>query len=223
MGDSRWERLAPLAGVDYVVLLVVGLLVMGGPDILAPADEIVDHYTEDFERVRVGGYLGMLAVFFFLWFVGSLRSFLRPAEGGTGRLSAVAFGGGVAAGALYLASFTMSLAATYRADEPGGIGSEAATTLFDFGGFLSGWAASMALAVLMAATAVVGFRTAVLPGWLAWVTALIAVGLLAGPFARIVHFVFLAWVVFMSVSLYLQWVPTRAAPTTPSTWTPERE
>jgi len=36
----------------------------------------------------------MLAAVFFLWFVGVLRAVLRPAEG-VGRLSAIAFGGGV--------------------------------------------------------------------------------------------------------------------------------
>ena len=214
MAGSRLERLAPLTGVVYVVLLLVGFIVMGrGPDWLGPADEIVDHYTDDSTGVWGGSYLGMLAVFFFLWFVGSLRSFLRPAEGGTGRLSAVAFGGGVAAGALYLASFTMSLTAAFRADEPGGIGEQAATTLFDLGNVLFWVAVPMALAVLLAATAFVGFRTAVLPAWLAWITAVIAVGLLALWVAWIVHFVFLAWVLFMSVFLYLRGAKTQAAST----------
>ena len=156
----------------------------------------------------------MLAVFFFLWFVGSLRSFLRPAEGGTGRLSAVAFGGGVAAGALYLARFTMSVAAAFRADEPGGIGDQAATTLFDLGRLLFTAAVPMALAVLLVATAIVGFRTAMLPTWLAWVTVVIAVGQLSVGW--IVHYVFLAWVLFMSVFLYLRGAKTQAAPTAPT-------
>ena len=217
MGDSRLERLAPLTGVVFVVLLLVGVgfTTFSGPEYPAPADEILDHYTDNSARVWVGSYLGMLAVFFFLWFVGSLRSFLRPAEGGTGRLSAVAFGGGVAAGALYLASFTMSLTAAFRADEPGGIGEQAATTLFDLGGSLFVAAVPMALAVVLAATAFVGFRTAVLPAWLVWVTAVIAVGLVT-PIAWIVHIVFLAWVLFMSVFLYLREAPAQSAPTAPT-------
>ena len=212
MGDSRLERLAPLTGVVYVVLLVLGIIVSGGgPGFRASADEIVDYYTDSSAQVWANAYLTMLAVFFFLWFVGSLRSFLRPAEGGTGRLSAVAFGGGVAAGALYLASSTMSLTAVFRAERPGGIGDQAATTLFDLGGSLFNVAVPTALAVVLAATAVVGFRTAVLPTWLAWVTAVIAVGLLALWVAWIVHFsVFLAWVLFMSVFLYLREAPAQA-------------
>ena len=223
MGGSRLERLAPLTGVVFVVLLLVGFIASGGPGWRATADEIVDHYTDDSTRVVGGSYLGMLAVLFFLWFVGSLRSFLRPAEGGTGRLSAVAFGGGVAAGALYLASFTMSLTAAFRADEPGGIGEQAATTLYDLWGSLFVFAVPMALAVLMAATATVGFRTAVLPTWLVWVTAVIAVGLLAFPVAWIVHIVFLAWVLFMSVFLYLREAPAQSAPAAPTAWTPQSQ
>ena len=221
MGDSRLERLAPLTGVVYVVLLLVGIIISGDPWWRTPADEIVDHYTDDSTRVWVGSYFGMLAVFFFLWFVGSLRSFLRPAEGGTGRLSAVAFGGGVTAGALYLARFTMSTTAAFRAERHGGIGSDMATTLFDLGGLLFRAAVPMALAVLLAATAVVGFRTAVLPTWLVWVTAVIAVGLLSVGW--IVHYVFLAWVLFMSVFLYLRGAKTQAAPTAPPAWTSETE
>lgn len=217
MGDSRLERLTPLTGVVFVVLLVVGRFVaVGDPGWLGPADEITDWYTDNHTQVTVRSYLGVLAVFFFLWFVGSLRSFLRPAEGRTGRLSAVAFGGGVAAGALYLASFTMSLTAARRANEPGGIGEQAATMLYDLGGFLFSFAVPMALAVLMAAIAIVGFRTAVLPTWLAWVTAVIAVGLLS-PVGWIVHrSVFLAWVLFMSVFLYLRGAKTQATPTAPT-------
>ena len=97
MADSNWERFAPLTGVVFVVLLVAGVVVINNYDYLPPAGEIESFYEDNSTMISVGAFLALLSVFFFLWFLGSVRSTLRIAEGGTGRLSAVAFGGGVAA------------------------------------------------------------------------------------------------------------------------------
>src|SRR5947209_2270684 len=55
-----------------------------------------------------------LGLAFGLWFLGSLRSFLRAGEGGTGRLSTVAFGAGLVTGTMALASTMASSTITFK-------------------------------------------------------------------------------------------------------------
>jgi hypothetical protein len=59
----------------------------------------------------------MLSVAFFLWFLGSLRAVLRRAEGGVGRLSAVAYGGGLATAVLMLALPSVSVLGALDANQ----------------------------------------------------------------------------------------------------------
>ncbi len=153
--------------------------------------------------ISVGAFLALLSVFFFLWFLGSVRSSLRVAEGGTGRLSAVAFGGGVAAAATMVVGYSATLAAAQRAGTTGGISADAATSLHDLAGVLVGNTAPVAFAVLVAAAALVALRTGVFPAWLAWVSVVLAVGLLT-PLNYIFMGFALLWVLIVSILLFRQ-------------------
>ena len=67
------------------------------PELDQPPAVILSYFGEQ-DTVILGSFLLMLAAVAFIWFAGSLRSVLRRKEGGEGRLSTIAFGGGVAAG-----------------------------------------------------------------------------------------------------------------------------
>ena len=73
MADSSWERFAPLTGVVFVVLLVAGVVVINNYDYLPPAGEIESFYEDNSTTVSIGAFLALLSVFFFLWFLGSVR------------------------------------------------------------------------------------------------------------------------------------------------------
>ncbi len=202
--DEQLRRLAPLTGVIFVVLTFLAFSVVGSgvPGFMDPPGDYVDYFVDDSNQAVATGYLASLAIVFLLWFVGSLRSFLRQAEGGDGRVSAVAFGGGVAASALLLAAYTMAITGGLRADEDGAIDEGAATVLLDTFFTLFGVAAAFAVAVLVAATAVVIFRTRVLPVWLAWVSGLLAIGLLISPIAWMFMIGSLVWILLLSFLIY---------------------
>ena len=93
MQESREERLAPLTGIAVPVLALAGLIVLEGPadrpEVDVDPSAFVTYFGER-DSVILGSFLLMLSVVFFLWFLGSLRSVLQGAEGGVGRLSAVA-------------------------------------------------------------------------------------------------------------------------------------
>jgi hypothetical protein len=203
MNGSRLERLAPLTGLVSVVLLIIGAVVISNYDYLPPAEIVADYLNGNPSRVSAGAYVASLSAFFFIWFAGSVRSALIKAEGGTGRLSTVAFGGGVAAAAAMGISFTAVISAGLRAGAPGGITPIGAVTMFDFWGQVMGQMFAICLAVLIGATAVVSLRTGYFPAWFGWVSALVAFGLLT-PFAYFILAFAVVWLLVVSIWLYIR-------------------
>ena len=129
-------------------------------------------------RISTGGYGATVSVFFLLWFTGSLRSFLMSYEGGAGRLSSIAFAGGVAAGAMVLISSVVTLAAAQRVGQEAGINPDVATLAYDLSVSILGAGLPIAMAAMIAATAVVSLRMQALHPWFGWVSAALAIGLL---------------------------------------------
>jgi hypothetical protein len=167
-GTRRWEQLAAATGIMFVLLQLASLPVMGSvPALDDPTSEIRDYLVDDGGNVLLAATLLALAAFFFLWFLGSVRALLRVAEGGEGRLSAVAFGGGVVTITLAVAAILPTVALAWddtaaRADEGllHAVWNLNTLALVPIG-TTSG--------VFTLAVAVVILRTRVLPVWLAWI------------------------------------------------------
>src|SRR6058998_1743046 len=89
MDDARWERWAAATGISFFVLLAVSSFIVPAapPKANDSIAKITDYYVKHRKALLIAGYLGGLALVFALWFLGSLRSYLRAAEGVTGRLS----------------------------------------------------------------------------------------------------------------------------------------
>ena len=199
---SRVALLAPLSGAAFILMFLGGSVLIGAFDYMPPADEIVSFYTDDSSRIEAGGYIVTISVFFLIWFSASLRSHLQVAEGGTGRLSTLAFGAGVLSGAIILLTSTITLVAASRADSDGGIGPNAATLAYDLAGGVTGSGLPIAMAAMIAATVVVSFRTGVFPKWLAWISTALVIGLLT-PYNWAVLVLIIPWVLTISVWIYL--------------------
>ena len=201
MDKSRLERLAPLTGIITVVLMMVGAGLFGVYDYLPPADKLEDIFSGNPNRVYLAGYIGSISAFFLIWFAGSVFSTLRDREGGSGRLSTVAFGGGVASGVALAAGFSTMVATGERAGAVGGINPLEAVTLYDLYGQILGFMFAITMAVFIGATAVVSLRNAVFPAWFGWASVLIAIGLLT-PIAYMVLAFALLWLVVVSIWLF---------------------
>jgi len=205
MTASRWERLAPLTGVAFVVLTVAGIILSlsGSPeDFPAPVEEIVQYYEEESGTILAASWLGLVGSFFLIWFGGSVRARLQDA--GEERLGTVAFGGAVMAAAMGALVDTANMIAALRADDEdlGGIGPETATTMYDLAnGMLSGGLA-IGVAVFIAATSVAAFRSGAVPMWLAGFGTLVTIGLLIPPIAWAVTALALLWALITSIVLY---------------------
>jgi len=120
----------------------------------------------DREAYLFKNLLGTLSFFFFLFFLGSLYSTLRRAEGGSGWLSILALGGGFVFTAVHSIESVVSYALGWHVALAGNIA--VVTALEDIENLVAYYYA-VPLAVMLVATSIVAYQTRVLPRWIAWV------------------------------------------------------
>ena len=168
MDETRWERWGAASGFGAILTGAAAMIFERGS--LSASDsvaKIVAHYRSNHDALRAQALLFVIGAGFFLWFAGSLRSFLARAEGGSGRLSMVAYGGGVASTVVTLVAlaFQVGLASAARdAGQPALVGTMDALFVI----------AILPLAVMLIAVAVVTFRTGAFPAWLGWLSVVAA-------------------------------------------------
>ena len=160
---DRWEQAGAGTGALAVILLIIGSFVVPKmPQITASATVVQQYFLSHRSGIRISVYLLGAAVAFFIWFLGTVRTHLRQAEGGDGRLSAVAFGAGLvfvaAAGAELLVQAALAFSAT-TADV------RTVQALYDM---VAASASLLAFPLIpfAGAIAVVAFRHGGLPSWL---------------------------------------------------------
>jgi hypothetical protein len=211
------DRVAAVAGVLFVVAFVVGQYV--APDLVYPEEQVggvqLTFYVNYEDQLLAQAILFGVASMLLLVFVGGLRAFLARAEGQDPRLAPVVVAAGAVAAGLVLLRAAIVVALTALRGNEVGVHAQgsawAARSLF----YLEGAVGDMVLfpfAVLLAAAAVVLLRTGVLPRWLGWVGAALAVlvgilaaGLPAGldiePLDQAIALLALAWVAGLAFCL----------------------
>jgi hypothetical protein len=170
--SDRYARYAAATGIFFVVLVAIGFLVQPKPpDANASASEVLTYVVDHHNALHVVQLIFAAALFFFIWFIGALRSCLGAAEGDAGRLATTAYGGGLIAATGLIVSLAFSATAALH---PADNGPELTHALTD--------SAAMVLAVATPAVLVffVGnslsiLRTGYLPAWLGWLGLVTAV------------------------------------------------
>jgi hypothetical protein len=171
MNDDRYVEYGAATGILFVVLSVVGFIVIPSPpDLNAPAQDWSSYFLGHHDAVRAGLVLFAVAMFFFIWFLGTLTSVLRIATG-TPRLPSIVLIGGVLGATCLLIGFSAEAVAAYR---PQGVDPGLTRALNDIF-VLVGVAGIPAFAAFFAAAAVVILRTGAFPAWLGWLLVLAAV------------------------------------------------
>ena len=198
MDSQGLQRLAPLTGIVFVVLVVVAVVVGGEtPDNDDSLRSIVAFWKDNEGEQIASALIAAWGVVFFVWFAASLRSALRLAEVGPARLSALSFGGAIIGAVGLLSSLSLAFAA---ADTVGDVPPVVTQTFTILGNeFFLPIAAGYAIFFL--AIGVLTVRTRVLPAWLGWPALLIGVACVTpiGFFALLVG---LVWILIVSVMLY---------------------
>ena len=216
VADAKGRRWDAATGVGFVVLGVVAFLLPGVPP---KADDsttkIVNFFVDKRDELLASSAVFLVAFALFLWFLGSFRSYLRAAEGGEGRLSAAAFGGGVASTVLVLVGLCALNGIAFKAAEQGAHPT-LIRAMFDFSGALFAMSGA-GFAVFFGAASCSAARSGALPPVLYWLGSLVAVlnliGLISliaksgffeagGVFAVIGPAVSFVWVLAVSVLIF---------------------
>ena len=92
--SSRWERVAPLMGVGFVVLFIAGIILgWNTPNSGDSPAKVLSFYQDHHSKIQVSSFLTGVSLFFGLFWFGYVRSYLR--DRGQERLGTVGFGGGI--------------------------------------------------------------------------------------------------------------------------------
>jgi hypothetical protein len=185
VADERGRRLDAATGILAAVIFGVAFAIPGTPPSPADSvDKIATYLVDHRGSVLLSDFLIAIASAVLLWWLGSLRSYLRSGEGGDGRLSAAAFlGGGVGvalalAGAGAQAGLALHIGQLTHGDVVR-VAFDTYNGLFTVGG--------AGLAVLIAAASCSGARSGALPPGAYWSGSVIAglqIASLAALFAK---------------------------------------
>lgn len=168
--NPRWNRLAPLLGVAFLILLAVSFAIGGTePQGGASAARVLAWYGAHRARVQAAAYLMVVAVAVALFFYGHLRD--RLADGSPG-LAATAFGGVI----LFAVSGTIGagvqLALAEHASRLGPGAALALSELFLYGNWI---ALNAGATVLLLASGIAILRGGRLPAWTGWLATVFGV------------------------------------------------
>jgi hypothetical protein len=209
------EQWAGLGGVAYVALFIIGIIFAEGgqPDTGGDQAKVRAYYADSGhrDRINVGWILTVLGLFFFLWFLSSLRLTLRRLDG-DGLLTTLAAIGGAVYGTLALAAMAVNAALKTMSDDtyrhtvyPELI--HAADDLW----YVLHATGGIGAGAMMIAASVVALRARVLPAWAGWIGAISGV-LALGSIFFFPQFLIALWLVIAGLILFLRRPePVRAA------------
>jgi hypothetical protein len=202
---TRLARWAPLSGIVFAALWVIAIVIVGG-GAGDTDEEILSYYDDSGNRnMEITAFFLILASgLFYLWFLGVLRSRLRVREGEPGTGSALVLASGSVSAALFIvSSYLFSAPAWATSQDDFTLDPDTYRLISDMGYGVWVGAQSVAIVLVLAASYVV-LRTGTFPKWVGWIGFLVAL-LLVFAFAFIPFFVFLGWIVLLS--LLMIWQP----------------
>jgi hypothetical protein len=193
-------RLAPLAGVVFVVLTVLALLGLGGdtPDIDGSPQEVAAFFSTHSGREESAASLLAIAVVFLVFFGGSLRAALRPPGGASDGWSNVAFGGVLVAAAGFLVAAGVRLAIAEAADKHVPPAAVQALNALDNAAFLP-FASGLGIMLLGAAGAMIGMAGKM--RGLGWAALIIGIVVFT-PVGELGFFASGIWIILASFALF---------------------
>lgn len=206
-------RLANLGGALYVVLFVVGTIMLfsGSPDTSSAPAKVVKWYSDSGhrDRVNIGWILLGLSLFFLLWFVAALRRAVSLVDGEGILTAVVGTGGGI-----YIAVAAASVALT------DGIRTMSDDTyqhrvypelihLADDVGWVMHATGALGLAGMIIAASLAFMWAGAWPAWAGWLGVVVGILTLASV-AFFPQFLFLAWILVVSILMFLRTPTTRA-------------
>jgi hypothetical protein len=200
MAERGWfERWGLLAGPAFGAVFVVGFIVSGSsPDPDATNAKIAKYLADksNYDKQVASFLIVLLAALLLVVFYAALRARLREAEGGVGRLSALAAIAGAASVTLFTTGILLFGVAAIAAHDAVHHGARIDPGIYrltqDLG--YEFWVCSAVFGALVAwSTWGIGRRTATQPGWFTW-------------FSFVVGLLCLVAIFFIPILLYCLWI-----------------
>jgi hypothetical protein len=194
------EWWAPLTGVAFGVVAIVGFIITGEPPSADdPVQEIVDHYSDNKTSIQIGSFVGVAALVLLVFFGAYLRSLLSAAERPGGILSALTLVGTavIAVGLTIDTTISIALAETVDDIEPAAV--QALQALWD-NDFVP---IALGVELFLISTGISIVRHAALPKWLGWVALVLAV-IGFTPIGFVAFAGMAIWIVSVSVMLTMR-------------------
>jgi hypothetical protein len=200
----KLPRFAPLSGVAFVVLLIVGFIPVGGntPNTDDSASKIISFYKDNQSKEIAAVIIVALAALFLALFAVAIRDYLRDTGGGEFWPTVALVGGAVAVAGLFVAGSThFALIDGANLSHHRTLSPEAmvAVNAIDNDNFIQ-FTVPLGIMLLGAAGAVLKGGAA-LPKWMAWVAVVLLVvyftpvGFLAFGLTGI-------WIIIASILMY---------------------
>lgn len=169
--EARWDRIAAVAGLVFIVLVVASFFTPATPDYPSTADELAATLTADRSGHQLALLLGFLADIAFLVFLAGVWSRFRRYEGSGGMMSGLFAIAGAAFSATILVSEGLYLALVQAAEsaDPSTLPTIAA---LDY--WVGLCTVPVAVALVIGATGAI-LSTHALPAWLGYLSGLNAV------------------------------------------------
>ena len=198
----KLPRFAPLTGIAFVVLLVIGFGPVGGqtPGSDDSAAKILAFYHDHQTKEVLAAVIVAVAVIFFAMFIVALRDYLRGDGAGGDFWPTVALVGGVASVAGFCLAITVHAALVDGGHNKLPGDAMIALNAVDNWDFFA-FAFPMAILLFGAAGATLKGGAA-LPKWLGWVALVIGILFFAGPAGFFAFLLTGIWIIIASVTMY---------------------
>ena len=199
--NDRYDWLAALTGLAFLVLAIVGAVIAGEPPDPSddPVQEIIAFYTDNESELWIGTILQGLAATSLVFFGGFLRKVFRAAAGEGHMLSAVVLAGATIVSIAAAIDATINVALVESVDDidPAAVQALSALWSNDFIPFAVG----AQVFILAAGLSVV--RHGGLPKWMGWIA--LVLGVIAVTPIGFVGFIGMGlWIGVVSVLLSLR-------------------
>jgi hypothetical protein len=166
MDDSKLERWGAWAGIAFVVLVLITVLLPGNPPKVSDSALKIGKYFDDkADEIRIVTYVGGLATVALLFWLGALWRFMRKAEGAGPMLATSAVAGGVVtAGLTAVGGIILGVVAILRLQN--GIALSGVRFFYVLGNNLV-IAGGFGIIVLVASVSFLVLRSDLMPRWVA--------------------------------------------------------
>jgi hypothetical protein len=201
MRADRWERLAPLTGAIFVIIVVIAFVPLGQdtPGTHASAAKVQKYY-QDHQGREIAAALVLALGLPFLVFFSSVLYRVHRLAGSQGRLAAAAFGGGLLAAAGFAVGAAIHFALADAADKITTLGTTQTLNVLDNDSFIP-FAAG--LGTMVFASGLAFLRYGGLPRWLGWAGVVIGIAIFT-PAGFVAFGLSGIWIIVVSIMLYLR-------------------